>query len=140
MLTEMNTIQGVGEVSGSALKRELMDAISSAYKPWYNNKNKLYKASEDAMKKAGALPAIQQQVKGYSSKFKEIFDDADTKDVLFKFQGKPVQYLRELAEGGNIENLEQLVKARTEVKSLLEVLKQKRSYRRNKLQGNERSI
>ena len=125
MLTEMNTIQGVGEVSGSALKRELMDAISSAYKPWYNNKNKLYKASEDAMKKAGALPAIQQQVKGYSSKFKEIFDDADTKDVLFKFQGKPVQYLRELAEGGNIENLEQLVKARTEVKSLLEVLKQK---------------
>ena len=125
MLNEMNTVQGMGEVSGSALKRELMDAISSAYKPWYNNKNKLYKASEDAMKKAGALPAIQQQIRGYSSKFKEILDDADTIDVLFKYQGKPVQYLRELAEGGNIENLEQLVKARTEIKSLSEVLKQK---------------
>jgi len=127
MLTEMNTIQGVGEVSGSALKRELMDAISSAYKPWYNNKNKLYKASEDAMKKAGALPAIQSQVKAYTSRFQEILERADVEDVLFKFQGKPVSYLKELATGGRIENLEQLVKARTEVESLLNVLKQKGS-------------
>ncbi len=127
MLTEMNTIQGVGEVSGSALKRELMDAISSAYKPWYNNKNKLYKASEDAMKKAGALPAIQSQVKAYTSRFQEILERADVEDVLFKYQGKPVSYLKELATGGRIENLEQLVKARTEVESLLNVLKQKGS-------------
>ena len=125
MLNEMNTVQGLGEISGSALKRELMDGISSAYKTWHTSKNKLYAASDKALAKAGAMPAIQNQVRGYSSKFKEIFDDADTRDVLFKYQGKPVTYLKELAEGGNIENLEQLVKARTEVKSLLEVLKQK---------------
>ncbi len=125
MLTEMNTIQGVGEISGSALKRELMDSIGSAYKSWYQNKNKLYQASDDALRKAGALPAIQNQVKAYSSVFKEILNRADVEDVLFKYQGKPVTYLKELAEGGNIENLEQLIKAQSEVKSLLNVLGQK---------------
>ena len=125
MLNEMNTVQGLGEVSGSALKRELMDSIGSAYKTWHTSKNKLYAASDKALAEAGAMPAIQNQVKAYSSVFKEILNRADVEDVLFKYQGKPVTYLKELAEGGNIENLEQLIKAQSEVKSLLSVLGQK---------------
>jgi hypothetical protein len=125
MLNEMNTVQGLGEVSGSALKRELMDSIGSSYKTWHTSKNKLYAASDKALAEAGAMPAIQNQVKAYSSVFKEILNRADVEDVLFKYQGKPVTYLKELAEGGNIENLEQLIKAQSEVKSLLSVLGQK---------------
>ena len=98
MLNEMNTVQGLGEVSGSALKRELMDSIGSAYKTWHTSKNKLYAASDKALAEAGAMPAIQNQVKAYSSVFKEILNRADVEDVLFKYQGKPVTYLKELAE------------------------------------------
>tara|TARA_B110000211_G_scaffold223945_1_gene274452 strand:+ start:3150 stop:6371 length:3222 start_codon:yes stop_codon:yes gene_type:complete len=119
MVYEMNTVQELGEVSGSALKEELQQSIQKAHKIFIDEKNLLYIKSTDALKTAGAMPAVQQHVRGFASRFKEIFEKAEFEDVLAKYQGKPVTYLKELSEGGRLESLEQLNNARLEVKALL---------------------
>ena len=123
MVFEMNSVQELGEVSGSALKQQLKDSIETSYNAWYKEKTKLYIKSTEALKTAGAMPAVQQHVRGFSKKFKEIFERAEFEDVFTKYQGKPVTYLKELAGGGRLETLEQLHNARTEVRALLTTMK-----------------
>lgn len=119
MVFEMNSVQELGEVSGSALKQQLKDSIEKSYKVWHSNKNSLYKKAEQALKDAGSMPIIEQHVRGYASVFKEIFERAEFEDVFTKYQGKPVTYLKELSEGGNLKSLEQLHNAKQEVKALM---------------------
>ena len=119
MVFEMNSVQELGEVSGSALKQQLKDSIEKSYKVWHSNKNSLYNKAEQALKDAGSMPIIEQHVRGYASVFKEIFERAEFEDVFTKYQGKPVTYLKELSEGGNLKSLEQLHNAKQEVKALM---------------------
>ena len=119
MVFEMNSVQELGEVSGSALKQQLKDSIAKTYNVWHSNKNSLYNKAEQALKDAGSMPIIEQHVRGYASVFKEIFERAEFEDVFTKYQGKPVTYLKELSEGGNLKSLEQLHNARQEVKALM---------------------
>mgnify|MGYP003648634920 CR=1 FL=1 len=119
MVYEMNTVQELGEVSGSALKEELKQSIQKAHKIFIDQKTLLYNKSTQALKDSGAFPLVQEYVRGFASRFKEIFEKAEFEDVLAKYQGKPVTYLKELSEGGRLESLEQLNNARLEVRALL---------------------
>ena len=119
MVFEMNSVQELGEVSGSALKQQLKDSIEKSYNAFITQKTKLYNKSTVALKDSGAMPILQQHVRGYASVFGEIFKRAELEDVFAKYQGRPVTYLKELAEGGRLESLEQLHNARLEVKALI---------------------
>ena len=122
MVYEMNTVQELGEVSGSALKEELKQSIQKAHKIFINQKTLLYNKSTQALKDSGAFPMVQQSVRGYASVFGEILKKAEAEDVFAQYQGRPITYLKELAEGGRLENLEQLHNARLEVKALMKKL------------------
>ena len=119
MVFEMNSVQELGEVSGSALKQQLKDSIEKSYNSFITQKTQLYNKSTVALKASGAMPILQQHVRGYASVFGEIFKRAELEDVFAKYQGRPVTYLKELAEGGRLESLEQLHNARLEVKALI---------------------
>jgi len=122
MVYEMNTVQELGEVSGSALKEELKQSIQKAHKIFIDQKTLLYNKSTQALKDSGAFPMVQQSVRGYASVFAEILKKAQAEDVFAQYQGRPITYLKELAEGGRLENLEQLHNARLEVKALMKKL------------------
>ena len=122
MVYEMNTVQELGEVSGSALTEELKQSIQKAHKIFIDQKTLLYNKSTQALKDSGAFPMVQQSVRGYASVFGEILKKAEAEDVFAQYQGRPITYLKELAEGGRLENLEQLHNARLEVKALMKKL------------------